>query len=300
MLLVRAARGRAAAFCGAAVALGIITIPGEDGPSTGSVTRPVSAPWLPTCSALADSATPPRPAQPSAGPRAGRPPSSGQPVVVSLSGFEGVKDTHGFVAAALAAALRRHPDSHLSQLLRSAAASGSPSSVEPEAFYALVDRQASLSEKVLLLDELVDCVVGGAEKAAEVSGLTLGLLGGGALCYALAGWVVDVALPGVGTVGCGAVAGAAGHLRAQASARRARDRFLEALLSAAAASAAADRPNPFLSFLASPSLAGKQAVAASTPAAAFCGAFYAAVRPLLRRGAEDADAAGRAVLVAVD
>ena len=57
--------------------------------------------------------------------------------------------------------------------------------------------------QVAILDEAIDTVVREAERSAEVEGLTVGMLGGGVACYALAGWWADMALPG----GCKLVAG---------------------------------------------------------------------------------------------
>ncbi|KXZ52972.1 hypothetical protein GPECTOR_8g344 [Gonium pectorale] len=142
-------------------------------------------------------------------------------------------------------------------------------------------------EQIIVLDDIVDSVIREAERSAEVSALTVGMVAGGAACYALLGVWGDMVLPGVGTVACSAVAGAAGHNRAKAAAKRTRSRFLNAILSDGGATTnGQQRPNhrnAFIDYMSAPSLDAKQRIAGSVPPAVFFADFYSAVSPLLRQ-----------------
>ncbi|KAG2492502.1 hypothetical protein HYH03_009167 [Edaphochlamys debaryana] len=210
---------------------------------------------------------------------------------IALTGFEAVKDSASFVSYALDKALRHAKSSPLQGLL-GAKPSGiassaqefgeipAPTPVDPAAFYSLLARQP-LSEKLIILDDIVDSVIREAERSAEASALTVGMVGGGVACYALAGWWADLALPGAGTVACSAVAGAAGHSRAKHAAKRTRTRFLNAILQGPAAAAGR---NSFVDYLAAPSLDVKQRIASDVAPAQFFADFYVAVQPLLKSG----------------
>ncbi|GLC45904.1 hypothetical protein PLESTM_001799800 [Pleodorina starrii] len=211
---------------------------------------------------------------------------------IALTGFEDVKDVNGFVASALEKTLKYQTHSPLQSMVSSpnvgpVSAAPSPLSfgeqvppttLEPTAFYAQLEKQP-LSEKIMVLDDIVDSVILEAQRSAEVSGLTVGMVGGGMACYALIGWWSDLALPGVGTLACSAVAGAAGHNRAKLASKRTRTRLLSAILD----SQPDGVRNSFVDYLSAPSLDVKQRIASETRPATFFRDFYTAVQPLLKQ-----------------
>lgn len=150
--------------------------------------------------------------------------------------------------------------------------------ISSASFFSFLERQP-LGEKVAILDEAIDTVVREAERSAEVEGLTVGMLGGGVACYALAGWWADMALPGLGTVGCSVAAGVNGHNRAKKAAKRTRTRLLRAITEARDAGAP---PNLFVDYLSAPSRDAKERIASAAKPADFFEHFFAAVKPILK------------------
>ncbi|GIL88596.1 hypothetical protein Vretimale_19138 [Volvox reticuliferus] len=236
---------------------------------------------------------------------ASKPPAT---VSIALAGFEDVKDVNGFVTSALQKTLKYQKNSPVQSIVSAKrdGVSTTPSPlnfgeqlpvpiIEPAAFYAQLEKQP-LSEKIMILDDIVDSVILEAQRSAEVSGLTVGMLGGGVACYALLGWWSDLALPGVGTVACSALAGAAGHNRAKVAAKRTRTRLLTAILD----NQPAGLRNAFIDYLSAPSLDVKQRIASDVKPAVFFRDFFLAVQPLLKQGKEEAAAAARAVLVPLE
>ncbi|EFJ51678.1 component of oligomeric golgi complex 2 [Volvox carteri f. nagariensis] len=212
-------------------------------------------------------------------------------VSIALTGFEDVQDVNGFVTSALQKTLKHQKNSPLQSMVSSRTDTDSSNlsplsfgqqapapTLEPAAFYSQLEKQP-LSEKILILDDIIDSVIMEAQRSAEVSGLTVGMLGGGLACYALVGWWADLALPGVGTVACSAVAGTAGHHRAQVAAKRTRTRLLNAVLD----SQPVGLRNAFIDYLSAPSLDVKQRIASEVRPAVFFRDFYTAVQPLLKQ-----------------
>ncbi|GLI66358.1 hypothetical protein VaNZ11_010139 [Volvox africanus] len=223
----------------------------------------------------------------------GQRPASQPPATVSiaLAGFEDVKDVNSFVTSALQKTLKYQKNSPVQSIVSSKkdCVSTTPSplnfgevlrvpTIEPAAFYAQLEKQP-LSEKIMILDDIVDSVILEAQRSAEVSALTVGMLGGGVACYALLGWWSDLALPGVGTVACSALAGAAGHNRAKVASKRTRTRLLSTILD----NQPAGLRNSFIDYLSAPSLDVKQRIVSDVKPAVFFRDFFLAVQPLLKQ-----------------
>ncbi|GIL63170.1 hypothetical protein Vafri_17283 [Volvox africanus] len=221
----------------------------------------------------------------------GQKPATLATVSIALAGFEDVKDVNSFVTTALQKTLKHQKNSPVQSIVSSKkdCASTTPSplnfgeqlpvpTIEPAAFYAQLEKQP-LSEKIMILDDIVDSVILEAQRSAEVSALTVGMLGGGVACYALLGWWSDLALPGVGTVACSALAGAAGHNRAKVAAKRTRTRLLSSILD----NQPAGLRNAFIDYLSAPSLDVKQRIASDVKPAVFFRDFFLAVQPLLKQ-----------------